>query len=217
MIGIVDYDMGNIGSIANMIQHLQGECCVVGDALSMLECDKLILPGVGAFDTAVQNLHQRDLWHPLLAFAQEQKKPVLGVCLGMQIMCAGSEEGATQGLGWFDTTVLKFDFDSLIDSSHLRVPHMGWNTVTMVDTQFPLFENWEAEMRFYFVHGYAVHDTTASFVKGITYYGYPFASVIGHQNIMGFQCHPEKSHRRQCRASPWHRQTRLCRDRSPRR
>lgn len=195
MIGIVDYDMGNIGSIANMIQHLQGECCIVADSQSLLSCDKLILPGVGAFDTAIQNLHQRNLWQPLQAFALEYKKPVLGVCLGMQIMCMGSQEGTRAGLGWFDTTVRKFDFSIVNNSSQLRVPHMGWNTVHVVDKQFLLFQHWEDEMRFYFVHGYAVHQTDAAFVKGVTNYGYPFASVIGNENIMGFQCHPEKSHR----------------------
>ena len=193
MIGIVNYDMGNIGSIVNMINYLQGRCVLVSDAATMAACDKLILPGVGAFDTAVRQLRQRDLLSPLQAFAMEQRKPVLGVCLGMQLMCAGSEEGELPGLGWFDTVVQKFRFDT---NTALRVPHMGWNNIQFAQPGFSLFHQLPPnDNRFYFVHSYAVHNTTAAFVAGTTHYGYAFASVLAQHHLMGFQCHPEKSHR----------------------
>jgi glutamine amidotransferase len=192
MIGIVDYDMGNIGSIVNMIEYLQGSCTLVSDAAAMQVCDKLILPGVGAFDTAMKQLRKRDLLSPLHSFAMEKRKPVLGVCLGMQLMCAGSEEGLLQGLGWFDTVVTKFQFTD----KKLRVPHMGWNHIRFVQPGFSLFKNLsEEDNRFYFVHSYAVQNIDDPYVAGITHYGVDFASVLAKYHLMGFQCHPEKSHR----------------------
>ena len=192
MIGIVNYDMGNIGSIVNMIEYLQGSCMLVSDAAAMQACDKLILPGVGAYDTAMKQLRQKDLLAPLQVFAMEQRKPVLGVCLGMQLMCAGSEEGQLQGLGWFDTMVTKFQFSD----KKMRVPHMGWNHIQFAQPGFSLFNNLSAgENRFYFVHSYAVQETDAPFVAGITHYGVDFTSVVAQHHLMGFQCHPEKSHR----------------------
>jgi glutamine amidotransferase len=195
VIGILDYDMGNIGSIANMLKRLRGECIIASDAAQLLSCQKLILPGVGAFDTAIQHLKDKGLWEALQHFALQEKKPVLGICLGMQLMCLGSEEGNLPGLGWFNTNVRRFQFSGLPNSDSLRIPHMGWNLVDMQDPSFALFKDWEPEMRFYFVHSYAVQDVDAFFAKGLTRHGYPFVSVMGHENLMGFQCHPEKSHR----------------------
>jgi glutamine amidotransferase len=192
VIGIVDFDMGNIGSIANMMKYLQAPYCLVRKAADMAACHKLILPGVGAFDTAVTNLHRQDLWQPLQAFATEHKKPVLGICLGMQLMCNHSEEGSLPGLGWIDAPVQRFQFDESIE--HLRIPHMGWNKVEAANASFALFQELPL-MRFYFVHAYYVPVQKKDFEMGITHYGHPFVSVVGLQNVMGFQCHPEKSHR----------------------
>lgn len=196
MIGLVDYGMGNLGSISNMIRKMGGDSRIVQSAEGLRECSKAILPGVGAFDTAVRNLKEMDLWDTLNDFALMQKKPLLGICLGMQLLCKGSEEGALEGLGWIDAEVRKFSFDSLPQNAPpLKVPHMGWNVVAPVDKNFPLFKGWEDEMRFYFVHSYAVKCNNPSQSKGKTVYGYAFDSVIGQANIMGMQCHPEKSHR----------------------
>jgi glutamine amidotransferase len=196
MIGLVDYGMGNLGSIANMIRKIGGQSCIVQEPGDLKKCSKAILPGVGAFDTAVRNLHDLNLWDSLHEFALVQQKPLLGICLGMQVLCLGSEEGSLKGLGWIQAEVKKFQFDqSNKETSSLKVPHMGWNTVKPVDADFPLFTNWEKEMRFYFVHSYAVACTDKQASKGKTTYGYSFDSVIGKDNIMGIQCHPEKSHR----------------------
>ena len=193
MIGLVDYGMGNLGSIANMIRKMGGQSLIVTTAEDLLQCNKAILPGVGAFDTAIQNLKDQRLWDALHEFTFQQKKPLLGICLGMQVLCKGSEEGNLAGLGWINAEVKKFRFDE--EHSALKVPHMGWNTVQKLDDAFPLFKDWESEMRFYFVHSYAVHCQDAAQAKGRTQYGYSFDSVVGQGNIMGMQCHPEKSHR----------------------
>lgn len=196
MIGVVDYGMGNLGSISNMISKMGGKSTIVHTANDLLNCEKLILPGVGSFDTAINNLKTQGLWDALFEFALEQKKPLLGICLGMQVLCKGSEEGALAGLGWIDAEVIRFNFKAVSEEGRqLNVPHMGWNYVTPVDPAFPLFKNWEPEMRFYFVHSYAAKCSNAGESKGTTNYGYTFDSVIGRQNIMGMQCHPEKSHR----------------------
>lgn len=197
MIGVIDYGMGNIGSIVNMIKRLRGNCVVVSDKQQLGQCDKIILPGVGSFDTAIDNLRQSGLWDPINEFALIRKQPVLGICLGMQIMMKGSEEGRKGGLGWFDAEVKHLHHLGSANSLGLRVPHMGWNVVVPAEhtAEMPLFKNWERDMRFYFVHSYAVPSDAGKFVKGITSYGCDFASVVSTGNIFGFQCHPEKSHR----------------------
>ncbi len=195
MIALIDYGMGNIGSIANMIKKVGGESKVVTSAAALLQADKAILPGIGAFDQAVTTIHDLNLWEALNEFALVKKKPILGICLGMQLLCKSSEEGVLPGFGWIDAEVKRFNFTGLAGFEKLKVPHMGWNTVRPVANDFPLFKNWEEEMRFYFVHTYAAHAITAEHCKGKTFFGYEFDSVLGHENIMGFQCHPEKSHR----------------------
>lgn len=196
MIGVVDYGMGNLGSISNMISKMGGQSTIVHNAAELLTCDKVILPGVGSFDTAISNLKRQGLWDALFQFSLEEKKPLLGVCLGMQVLCKGSEEGNLPGLGWIDAEVIRFKFNEEPKGSRpLNIPHMGWNYVHPSDSAFPLFKNWEPEMRFYFVHSYAAKCNKQEESKGRTRYGYEFDSVIGRQNIMGMQCHPEKSHR----------------------
>ena len=187
--------MGNIGSIANMIKKVGGQSKIISTPEALLSADKAVLPGIGAFDTAVQTIHNLNLWDALQEFALVKKKPVLGICLGMQLLCNGSEEGQEKGLGWINADIKKFDFSKINGQGQLKVPHMGWNIVKPVDENFPLFKDRQEEMRFYFVHSYAaeVHDPAQR--KGTTFFGYEFDSVIGRDNIMGFQCHPEKSHK----------------------
>ena len=192
MIGLVDYGMGNLGSIANMIRKMGGQSKIVQTPDELLSCSKLILPGVGAFDTAIKNLKDLGLWESLHQFALQDKKPLLGICLGMQVLCKGSEEGNLPGLGWINAEVKRFNFNG---NTRLKIPHMGWNIVRPVQEAFPLFRNWEDEMRFYFVHAYAVQCEDPAEAMGKTMYGYEYDSVIAKDNIMGMQCHPEKSHR----------------------
>lgn len=189
MVGIIDYDMGNIGSIRNMVRVLGGESKVISAVADFEGCDRFILPGVGRFDLAMQSLRDRLLLEPLNKVAIAEKRPVLGICLGMQLLCEHSDEGDVPGLGWLSVKVKR-----MIPGSGLQVPHMGWNVVHAVDDSFALFKNIKGEMRFYFVHSYAVTEANP-YTKGICNYGQPFSAVVASENIFGFQCHPEKSHK----------------------
>jgi glutamine amidotransferase len=192
MIVIVDYGMGNLGSIANMLKKIGVPAVISSDPAVVEKADKLILPGVGAFDAGMKNLETRGLI-PLLNFrVLEQKTPILGVCLGMQLLCKRSEEGQLPGLGWLDAEVVRFKFDS--NTTNLKIPHMGWNTLA-VRQPHPLFADLEAENRFYFVHSYHVVCADQSNVLAQTNYGFDFASAVVKDNIMGVQFHPEKSHK----------------------
>ncbi len=187
--------MGNIGSIINMIKKAGYTSTVAHTAQDIISADKIILPGVGAFDTAITHLKERNLWHALNEHALVKKKPVLGICLGMQLLCNRSEEGVLAGLGWIDAEVKKFNFTNVAGGEKLKIPHIGWNVVKPVDNDFILFKNRDEEMRFYFVHSYAVQCNQPEQSKGKTVFGYAYDSVVGKDNIMGMQCHPEKSHR----------------------
>ena len=196
MIALIDYGMGNLGSIANMIRKMGGQSTIVQTPDQLAACTKAILPGVGSFDTAMSNLSSSGLKDALHQFALIENKPLLGICLGMQVMCNGSEEGKLPGLGWIDAEVKKFNFEAIVPKNNaLKIPHMGWNVVLPTDCNWPLFKDWEAEMRFYFVHSYAVHCKNEAESKAKTTFGYAFDSAIGKNNIMGMQFHPEKSHR----------------------
>jgi len=192
MIVVVDYGLGNLGSIANMLKKIGAHAVVSSDPAVVEKADKLILPGVGAFDAGMKNLETRGLI-PLLNYrVLEQKTPILGVCLGMQLLCKRSEEGQLPGLGWLDAEVIRFKFDGNI--ANLKIPHMGWNTLA-VRQPHPLFADLEAENRFYFVHSYHVVCADMGNVLAQTNYGFDFASAVVKDNIMGVQFHPEKSHK----------------------
>ena len=192
MIVVVDYGLGNLGSIANMLKKIGAHAVVSSDPAVVEKADKLILPGVGAFDAGMKNLETRGLI-PLLNYrVLEQKTPILGVCLGMQLLCKRSEEGQLPGLGWLDAEVIRFKFDGNI--ANLKIPHMGWNTLA-VRQPHPLFADLEAENRFYFVHSYHVVCADMGNVLTQTNYGFDFASAVVKDNIMGVQFHPEKSHK----------------------
>jgi imidazole glycerol-phosphate synthase subunit HisH len=195
MIAIIDYGMGNIGSIANMIKKVGFQSKVAQSEKDLEGADKVILPGVGAFDTAIQQLKALHLYDALNEFALVKKKPVLGICLGMQLICNRSEEGVLPGFGWIDADVKKFNFSNTTGGEKLKIPHIGWNVVKPVDEDFVLFKNHDDEMRFYFVHSYAAQCNDPEQSKGKTVFGYEYDSVIGKNNIMGMQCHPEKSHK----------------------
>jgi imidazole glycerol-phosphate synthase subunit HisH len=193
VIAIVDYGMGNLGSIRNMLSRIGAESIITSDPLVIEQAEKLILPGVGAFDLAMQNLNDRGLLPVLNAMVRVNRTPVLGICLGMQLMSSGSEEGARPGLGWIDARTVRLAFPD--DGVRRRLPHMGWSTIRVHRPSSILDDRYE-ESRYYFVHSYHVRCGDPSLVLASTEYGgIEFHSAIIRDNIMGTQFHPEKSHK----------------------
>lgn len=193
MIVIIDYGLGNLGSIANMLKKIGVPAAVSGDPAVIEQADKLILPGVGAFDQGMHNLAERGLLPLLNARVQQDRIPVLGVCLGMQLLTRRSEEGqAVAGLGWLEAETVRFRFENAAGS--LKIPHMGWNTLSVCQPH-PLLTGLETENRFYFVHSYHVVCARPETVVAQTHYGFDFAAVVAQANVLGVQFHPEKSHR----------------------
>lgn len=193
MIGIVNYGLGNIKSIYNIISNVGGEARILDHHSQLEGCSKLILPGVGAFDHGMNGLKNGNWIEPLNEFVLEKRIPILGICLGMQLMCKRSEEGQVPGLSWVNADVNRFSFG---DNPHglLRIPHMGWNTIKLLKTT-PLFSQNEMKQRFYFVHSYHVVCDNASDVLATANYGFDIHAAFVKDNIIGLQFHPEKSHR----------------------
>lgn len=192
MIVIIDLGLGNTGSILNMLKKVGTKGVLCCDASGIEEADKLILPGIGAFDEGMARLEKLKVIPMLKQKVVQNKTPILGICLGMQLMTNGSEEGNLSGLGWVDAQTSAFRFRG--SGRNLRVPHMGWNSVQTVKNS-PLFEELEDDSRFYFVHSYYVECNNTEDVLTVTSYGIEFASSISKENIFGVQFHPEKSHR----------------------
>lgn len=189
---IVDYGMGNPGSIRSMLRYIGFPSVVTSSDQDIVDADKIVLPGVGAFDSAMRNIQERKLLQALNKRVLMDKIPALGICLGMQILTHRSEEGSMPGLGWIPGKVVRFRFDHGTDK--LKIPHMGWNSVSPIKSS-PLFADMPEEMRFYFVHSYHVVCDNKEDVLCATHYGFEFCSGIEHGNIFGTQFHPEKSHR----------------------
>ena len=188
MLGIIDYNMGNLASVYNACSKFTKDLKIVKNADDLKNLDKIILPGVGAYKDAMQHLEDSGLKDAILDFANS-KKPLLGICLGMQLLFESSEEfGYTKGLGLIEGKVVKFDKSKM--SSDLKIPHMGWNKIFTKPNR--LFEGMDNPY-LYFVHSYHA-ITTEDVTIGKTIYGYEFASVVNKENIYGFQPHPEKSH-----------------------
>ena len=189
MIAIVDYGMGNLGSIRNMFKRIGVAAEVTGRVDDLARASKILLPGVGAFDSAMQRIDDSGLREVLERKALQERVPTLGICLGMQLLTRGSEEGRLPGLGWIAATTRRFPA-----VAGLKVPHMGWNLV-LPGTPSALTAALPTESRFYFVHSYYVQvdDERDSVLKA--HYGVDFVAAVSHGNIHGAQFHPEKSHR----------------------
>jgi glutamine amidotransferase len=192
MITIIDYGVGNLSSIRNMLKRLGTESKISTSLFDIEHADKLILPGVGSFDYGMTQLKNSGLLDILNKRVLVDKVPILGICLGVQLMMEGSEEGNMQGLGWIKGKTIAFDKTQL--SPNQKIPHMGWNQVKEFEGS-SLFNGMYAEPRFYFVHSYHLKATWPEDVLLKTNYGYDFAAGIESGNILGVQFHPEKSHK----------------------
>jgi glutamine amidotransferase len=192
MIVIIDYGMGNVGSIQNMVKKFTKDVVITSDHEIIRNAGKLILPGVGAFDNGMKNLARLNLIDILNDKTLNEKIPVLGICLGMQLLTNKSEEGEREGLKWIDGETVKFRLNN--GNNDLKVPHMGWNYVKKI-RESALLENMFEESRYYFVHSYYVtcKNDKESILK--TLYGVEFTSALQKENIFGVQFHPEKSHK----------------------
>ena len=191
MITIINYGLGNLGSIYNMFKKIGVKSVITGDPNEINRAEKIILPGIGHFDRAMEKINQRDFRGIIETKAKKEKVPILGICLGMQLLTNSSEEGRTPGLGLIPAKTIRFKFPKEIN---LKIPHMGWNFVSR-SSKSSLTEGFEEETKFYFVHSYhvIVEDEKYSILK--TIHGYSFDSGIQNDNVFGVQFHPEKSHR----------------------
>jgi len=190
VIAIVDYDIGNLGAVANMLQRLGFAAEITSDARRIEASERIVLPGNGAFDACMKNLRASGLVPVLEQKVLRERTPLLGVCVGAQMLGRCSEEGVEPGLGWIDMMVQRFP-----TLPQLRVPHMGWNQVRAIAPAHPLLDGMEPDARFYFVHSYIMVPAQASDVLLRAEYGIEFAAGIARGNIAGVQFHPEKSHR----------------------
>jgi imidazole glycerol-phosphate synthase subunit HisH len=192
MIGIVDYGLGNLGSIKNMIRKLGFSSVISSDPQIIAGASKLILPGVGAFDTGMRNLRDFGLLDVLHHKALVEKAPILGICLGAQLMTKSSEEGSSPGLGWFEAETVKFCFDGI--SGKWPLPNIGWRDVQGINSPY-LLSGFTGVPRFYFVHSYFLRSAVADIVSMTANYGFDYSCGLNKDNLYCVQFHPEKSHK----------------------
>ena len=191
-IAIVDYGLCNVRSIANMLRKAGHDAVITSDPDMVAKASKLILPGVGSFDEGVKALENKGLREILDRKALVEKAPILGICLGAQLMTRTSEEGVRSGLGWLPAETVRFSLDT--GPSKLKTPHMGWNYIRLPRSH-AIFENLPPAPRFYFLHSYHFQTSEARLPISETDYGRSFASGLGQDNLIALQFHPEKSHR----------------------
>jgi imidazole glycerol-phosphate synthase subunit HisH len=193
MIAIIDYGVGNLASIRNMFKKVGADAVITNSINEIAEAKKILLPGVGAFDTCAEKLIESGLVDILSKKALQEKVPVLGICVGMQLLTAGSEEGKLPGLSWIKGKIVKFKTELM--PAGYKIPHMGWTDVYINKKDTGLFIGMYEDPRFYFVHSY--HPELEDDKNALVYaqYGYRFAAGIIDGHIMGVQFHPEKSHK----------------------
>ena len=190
MIGIIDYGVGNIKAFANIYKNLNIPFKIVKNISEFENITKLILPGVGSFDHAMISLQNSGMKEKLDELVLEKETPVIGICVGMQMLAKSSEEGTLNGLGWIDGIVKKFDKSKI---KNAPLPHMGWNNLK-IEKKNKIFDNLEENPRYYFLHSYYFECENKEDVIATATYGEKFDCMINHKNIYGIQCHPEKSH-----------------------
>ena len=190
MIAIIDYGVGNISAFANIYKNLNIDYKISKNSYDLKDVTKLILPGVGSFDHAMEKLEKSGMRGKLDELVLEKKIPVLGICVGLQILAKYSEEGIKRGLGWIDGKVKKIDRSNLKKS--MPLPHMGWNNIDIKNSN-PILKGIDNGAKFYFLHSYFM-DCDNKDIVATSEYGQNFASIINHGNIYGIQPHPEKSH-----------------------
>lgn len=190
LIAIIDYDVGNLAAVANMLTRIKIKSEITRDPEKIRAASRIILPGNGAFDACMQNLRATGLIPLLEQKVLEEKTPLLGICVGAQMLGTQSEEGEEPGLGWMDMSVKRFP-----TSPRLPVPHMGWNGVAVRNPHHALMRDLKPDSRFYFVHSYYLAPADPRAVILSAEYGFEFAAGVAQGNIAGVQFHPEKSHR----------------------
>ncbi|WP_159656065.1 imidazole glycerol phosphate synthase subunit HisH [Vibrio atypicus] len=203
MISIIDCQMGNIGSVVNIIKHIGHEVQVISKKEDVLNAEKLIFPGVGHWDNGVRKLNESGLKPAILEAVNARDTPLMGICLGMQLLFSTSDEGNQEGLGLIPGHVKKFNFDTvsgdlLTGPNRLRIPHMGWNIVQPCRERESILaglEELDDETRFYFVHSYHASDVPKEYQLLTSHYGHDFVCAVNKDNVWGFQFHPEKSHK----------------------
>lgn len=188
---IIDYNIGNIASIINMTRKIGYIAKLSNNPAEISKADALLLPGVGAFDSGMKNLKSSGLITVIEDKVLNQRTPILGICLGMQLLTKKSEEGVESGLGWINCETVKIKAST---KDRIKIPHMGWNSVHPKNKK-SIFKDFELDPRFYFVHSFCVDCRNSNNILGTTHYGNTFASSIYRDNIYGVQFHPEKSHR----------------------
>ena len=188
MIGIIDYGSGNIQAIRNIYKRLKIETFIVKRPQDVSSATKLILPGVGAFDEVMSKLDQSGMRNPLDEAVLQNKVPVMGICVGMQIMADNSEEGILKGLGWISGSVKCFDINQM--NIVPKLPHMGWNNISV--SEHPIFDGIDRNIGFYFLHSYFFKANIKKNVIATSCYQHDFDCAVNNENIFGFQFHPEK-------------------------
>ncbi|MFT6717221.1 MAG: glutamine amidotransferase [Saprospiraceae bacterium] len=191
MVSIINYGLGNVKAFANILKSLNVPYNIVSTAEELAKASKIILPGVGAFDHAMDKLNQSGMREKLDELVLEKKVPVVGICVGMQMLAKSSDEGEKEGLGWIDGEVKKFDVTKISFKTHL--PHMGWNDVTAVK-ETPILKGLEKDSKFYFLHSYYFVCNDDKDIISTSEYGVDFTCAVNKENIYGVQFHPEKSH-----------------------
>ena len=191
LIAIVDYNMGNLRSVEKSFSQHNCQVVITNDHKIISKADKVVLPGVGSFKDGMRELQKLQLTDILNESIIRDKKPFLGICLGMQLIAKKSlENGETEGLGWIDADVVKFDFSD--SENNLKVPHVGWNSVSL-EKEHPVLSGIKPDRDYYFVHSYHALCDDTTHELGKTYYGDSITTIIAKKNIIGFQFHPEKS------------------------